>query len=260
MRSKSRPVDGSGTDRGVSEAVGFVLTFSVILLSVGTVYAAGSGALLDISGHAEVNSAQDAMEALAVTFEQIGRSDGENRANEIRLNGGEIAVAGGSTFEVDVAVADGPDPPATTVTTGSVRIGVDDSRIEYQSGAVFRGREDGAVMTHEPSVICDPDRAVVSLIAVAPAGNVTAVGFDGSVVVSSAESDSSLLFPTATGGTYQRAANATAVELAVTSSPYADEWGEYLTGNGWTKSGSTYTCTADRVFVRLLVLDVGFST
>lgn len=251
---------GMRADRGVSEVVGFILMFSVVLLSVIAVYTAGMSALLEISDHAEVNSATDAMEALAVSFQQIGRSDGVGRSNEIRLNGGQISVEEGSTFEVDIEVSDGPDPPPTNVTTGAIHIDIERNRVSYAGGAVFRVERGGSVMTHAPAITCDEEQAIVSLIVIRANGNVTAVDRVGSVVVNSREVSSALLYPGGVSGTYQPAGNATTVTIKIESSPNADEWGKFLTSNGWTKSGSTtYTCSTDHVIFRKVVLSVWFS-
>ncbi|MFC7136780.1 hypothetical protein ACFQRB_10335 [Halobaculum litoreum] len=73
--------------RAQSDAIGFVLVFSLIVLTVGTVYAAGYPALQDLRSDEQLENMERAFEVLDDNVDDMAREGAPSRATEIKLNG-----------------------------------------------------------------------------------------------------------------------------------------------------------------------------
>lgn len=148
-------------NRGVSEVLGFVLMFAMIVASIGVLYGVGFGTLDDMQFHEQTNSGERALEAVAVGLEDIERDRGPNRAMDVNLGGRELAVTDGPRIEVGV---DG-EGVVFNDTVGALEYGPDEeTTIAYSSGGVFRMQDDVGLLVREPRFRCGEDRAIVSLI------------------------------------------------------------------------------------------------
>lgn len=233
-------------DRAVSQVIGFVLVFSMIVASVGILYVSGVGSMTQLRTAEQVNNADRAFVAVAENFDVVHRGEAPARAGELRLNGGTLAV--GSSPGIDVSVRpDGGPEETKTLGGGTLTYALGPDTIRYENGAVFRERAGDAVTSYRPSLRCDGSVALVSLVSVVPATNETAVSQTGTVLVAGRHAETTVLYPQSADGQ----SGTTTVTLDVPTSPTDDAWGRHLTENGWTDAGSgQYTCTAERAFVR----------
>ena len=235
-------------DRGQSELIGFVLSFSMIILSVGLVYTLGLGAMEDIRQQEQLNSAERTMEGLASTYENLQRGD-PARASELRLSGGRLELVNDTEMEVDVD-ADG-STYTYTIHPRSLAYSSAGTRISYQAGAVFRRTETGGtVVQHGARIACTGQRAIVSIPTLEGPGR--SISSDSSSVVKARLNSTRLLYPP---DETTLLSDATEVRLEI-SSPDAAGWDRYLTGSGWSVSGGEYVCTADQVLVRNVIVRV----
>ncbi|WP_135805207.1 DUF7289 family protein [Halorussus marinus] len=238
--------------RGVSNVVGFVLVFAVVVVSIGALYGSGIGSLEGVRDAEQVNNAERAVAALAQNFEAVHRGRAPGRAGEVRLNGGTLSINETTGFRVTVA-HDG-DVVTEDVGVGALVYRYDDTAIRYEAGAVFRQADGGSVLVRRPAFECSDDRALVSTVSVRPTADTASVTSDGTVVVVGRRAEASTVFPrTATAQTDDED---TVVRFEVASSANRDAWDRYLTDNGWVRSGDRYECTTARAFVRRTVLSV----
>jgi hypothetical protein len=238
------------SDRGVSEVLGFVISFSIIILSVGLVYTFGFGALTELRESEQLHSAERAISGTAATFETLQRGD-PARASELRFNGGLLSVTNNTTMTVTVT---GPGT-TYTFTPGSLVYEYDGSRISYESGAVLRSDDQSGVMLRRPMMQCSGSRALVSVLTIDSPRN--SVSGDSSVVVLARVQSNEVTFPESAATT---PGAATGVELAI-DSPNDAGWEKYFTRHPqWKQSGDEYVCAADRVFVRHTVVSLRFLT
>jgi hypothetical protein len=244
---------GTGGERGQSEVLGFVLSFSIILLSVGLVYSVGFGAVTSLQEGEQVDSAERAMVALGGTFENLQRGD-PARASEIRLAGGRIAVSEESAIRVTVTNASGYTETFVADTDELVYT-YEDASITYEAGAVFRrDGTGGGLVSREPVLLCSPRRAVVSVVTID--NGARSLGGDGSATVTVRRNETRLLYPTNDSA---RADRADRVALDVTS-PHEDLWDRYFSEHpNWASTGPGQAeCVTNRVYVRELVVRVNF--
>jgi hypothetical protein len=241
------------TDRGVSETIGFVVTFSMIILMVGLVYTAGTGALADLREAEQTENAEYAVEALAESLGTLERGD-PARTSELRVGGGAFAVTNATTLGVTV---DGDTTYATTLYPGGIAYERGETAVAVSGGAVVRTDRGDAVLLRRPSFVCGPERAIVSVVTLRNVAETDRIGTSGSVVVEARLADADgeeLLYPT-TGAV---AGNATSVTLNVTG-PYAEGWEGYFESEpNWnaTGAGSSYACDTEQVYVRRTTIRV----
>lgn len=238
-------------DRSVSDVLAFVLVFSIIITSVGLVYSIGFSSLNDFQEAEQKTNAARAFDAFSSVFDDIQEGRAVARNGEFRLNGGTIQLSRESEVDIRVEDSGGTTLWSGTNTTGSIQYTVDGTTIGYENGAAFRRDGDASAMFNEPSMLCEGDRAVVSLVVLTP-NNATAQSGDGNVLVKARESRTEVLYSAQGSGS-----TAESVTLSVSDSTFGDAWERYLVDNGWTDlGGGKYGCSADAIVVRVTVIDV----
>lgn len=173
--------DVFGDDRGVSNVVGYVLVFSLVTLTIGTVFAVGLSGVEDRREAERVSNVERAFDVLDNNLRDIQRYEDPSRATEIRLSGGTLAVS--NTTEVELLNGSSViswHPYSLTYTNG-------DTAIAYEAGAWFRSDGDGAVMRSEPRFIAANGRTTLPLVILVPDGDRRISG-DGTVQVAARES------------------------------------------------------------------------
>lgn len=148
-------------ERGVSEVLGFILVFSLVLMTIGIVYAGGFSVLEDTRDGERVNNAERALDVMATNFQQIARGDAPRRATEIKLAGAKLETSEHhliSTNSTSLGEAQTAGPVAIRFTAGT------DTEIVYEAGAIIRTEPDGGVMLREPDFLIDQNRTVIRYI------------------------------------------------------------------------------------------------
>jgi FlaG/FlaF family flagellin (archaellin) len=257
----SRPRD----ERALSDLIGFVLTFAVILASVALVSTFGLSSLDDIQGNEQVTNAERAFTVLAEGFDEIERGRAPRRTSEIELNEGGLTVTGNSEFRVWVngSAAAAPPPHGNdwnrTIRTDSLRYKRGDKTIVYENGATFRstGPSGGSIVEDKPTITCTEDTAIISFIVLSTKSNRN-LG-SGTVRVTGTLNTSTVLYPT---GRNKSTRDGTDVTVSV-DSPRAQGWKTYFIGDqeNWEEvNENTYVCSGvEETIVRRTVIDVQFT-
>jgi len=149
--------------RGVSETVGFVLVFSLVLLTVGTVLTVGYGGLQDVRDAERVNNAQRAFDVLANNIEDITARGAPSRGTEIRL--AEASLGRGEPTVLNVSA----DWSSSNFSTGndsldSIVYEAEGTQIRYAAGAVTRVQSGGSVMLVEPNFVISDQRVILPVV------------------------------------------------------------------------------------------------
>lgn len=162
-------------DRAVSELVGFVLVFGIILSSVALLSVTGFQAMEDYQEVEQQRNAQRAMTALADNFNDVARHDGiDRRYGELSLRGGTISTnADGPTVYINLTSSansgalseyDTGGDPELEFELGAFEYEAESTAISYQGGAVVH--KQGELFIREPLVRYNEDTnvAVISLV------------------------------------------------------------------------------------------------
>ena len=208
-RSRTVAVGGVSSlvadDRGVSDVVGYILVFSLITITIGTVFAVGITGVEDRREAERVANVERAFDVLDDNLRDIQRYGDPNRATEIRLAGGTLSV----DEETLIVLANTSDPAEVDNRTldawTSKRIAYteDDTTIAYDAGALVRGDGDGSVMLSEPRFVAADGRTTLPIVALVRGEGDDRVSGDGTVqitAVAGQNSDSETTRYAAAGG------------------------------------------------------------
>lgn len=241
--------------RGVSEAIGFVLVFSLVVSTVGVVYVFGVTDLQQARNAEQVNNVQRAFDLLAENVDELVSRSAPSRGTEIRLQGGTLSTGDPVYINVSgAAVSNSSDTFATgAVGAAPIQYRDDDTTISYAHGAVIRGQSDGSVFVRKPPFVLDGDRFVIPIVATQSTDR--AIGGDATVLIRT-ENDLSDVVVART--------EPQDVTVNVTS-PRAPLWESYFVERGLICDPSTPTdvasCRADdvgSVYVVVVSVDVAF--
>lgn len=213
-------------DRGISEALGFVLVFALVTSTIGLVYATGLGGLQSAQQAEKVDNVERAFDVLADNVEDIYLGGAPSRATEVKLAGGSIRTGEPVTIEVSARnSADPMDNVSYTVNPEPI-VYEDDggTAIVYTSGAVIRAQESGAVMLAPPRWVNRTDRSVVPLVGTYGSGGISG---DGTVLVVTQRSSRSVRGP------FEVPAGDTVLVNVTVTSPRVEVWKRYFEDQGY---------------------------
>lgn len=165
-------------ERGVSNVVGYVLVFSLVTVTIGTVFAVGITGIEDRQEAERVANVERAFDVFDDNLRDIQRYGDPSRSTEIRLNGGTLSVAETTSVELRNAsdgVVRGFEFHTLTYANG-------DTTIAYEGGAWFRSDGGGAVMRSDPRFVAVDGRTTLPIVRLYPLGSET-VDRDGTVQV-----------------------------------------------------------------------------
>lgn len=180
------------TDRAVSETLGFVFVFALIVTTTAVVYTLGTQNLQNFRDQEQLNNAELAFDVLGENMNDLRERPIPSRATEVRLVGARLVY--GDPVEINVSgvlheTGNPPDPSVSfseTYTTTPIiyrNDAVEGAQFLYVGGMVIRENSGGAVMVSDPDYIIGPDNSLVSVIEVRPADPDAARAGDKTVLV-----------------------------------------------------------------------------
>lgn len=216
--------------RGVSEAISFVLIFSLIVTSVGLVYAVGTQELTDVRDYERLNNAERAFDVFADNVEDVSQRGAPSRGTEIKLSDASLRAEGQTKVNVTGDYRTGSVNASRDFTTGNLTLTPltfevgGTGRVRYAGGAVVR--DDGEVgagrMVHRPDNVFDDDRTMFTLVQLEPHGSSVVAGSQ-TVRIRTERATREVLV--AESGTFDE------VTINVTSR-YAPTWRDYFESEG----------------------------
>ena len=247
------------TERGVSEALGFVLVFSLVTGTVAVVYVTGITGLQDAQGAEKVRNVERAFDVLADNVYDLQRSAAPSRATEVKLAGGSIGTGDPVTIRVRAERSTNASVNATWAVTFDPIVYRDDdgTSVVYSDGAVIRSQSDGSVVLGQPRWVVGPNRTVLPLVNTYGSGE--SVGGEGAVLIVTERETRKL------GNPFEAGAGATAEVNVTVSSPRAEAWGRLLAEEGFTPKDDdptdgdvTYGFETDELYVPKTGIRVSF--
>lgn len=237
-------------NRAQSDTIGFVLVFSLIVLTVGTVYAMGFPALQELRTGEQLENMERAFTVLDDNVDDMARDGAPSRATEIKLNGGTLAVDSETTIRIRAEeVGNASNNVTVNATSQPITYREGNTVVASSYGAVFRQDGDASVMRERPGWVVDDDHALVPLVVTSRSGDRAALGGSSTILVRS----------TVIGrGVAGELASDSGVQVNVTvSSPRAEAWKRYFESEGLTPVDSdasdgeiTYQFTVDSLVVQ----------
>jgi hypothetical protein len=178
--------------RAVSEVVGFVLVFTLVIGTITFVYTTGFAGLTDTRDVEQVNNAERAFDVLANGFQKMARGEAPSRATEIQLADAQLST--GNYHNVSVHNAAGDRLAAINRSRPIVYEAPGGARVVYEHGAVIRVGSDGsAIVKRGPDFIIGENETIIRYIQVdSQGGDSLGVGGETTVLVRSRKTVSEL--------------------------------------------------------------------
>ena len=213
-------------DRGVSETIGYVLIFGIVVIILSTVFITGIAGLETSQAHEQDRNMERAFDVMADNLDDVQSGDAPSRATEVRLGEGSLGLQSASQIRVN----DTSDPNASTSMGPQPIVHMDgDSEVVYEAGALFRVEGDNVRMIREPRWVVTDDVLVVPFIWTQPVDTRRSVSGPGTFLVVGEQTESSSV--TRYGHTDP---DTFTVTIEITS-PYVEGWEGYLQESGFTE-------------------------
>ena len=153
-------------DRGVTEVLGFILLFSVVLLSIVAVSILGTNALHDGRDTVVTDNVQGGFIGMANTADDIYQDNAPHRSVTLQMGRGQMGLGDPVHFNVTI---DGTHVANTTSRPIVFTLG--DSKLVYEGTAVFREERQGIANIREPDFRLDDQRVIIPAVELTPRSN-----------------------------------------------------------------------------------------
>ena len=216
------------SESAVSEVIGFIMVFSIVMLAISAIYAVGYPTIQSSKENAQFQNMEQSFMVLQSNINTVAFGQAPGRTLETSLGGGSIAVNSSKGF---IIVKNGAEWYSGTI--GAIEYEKEGRRIAYEGGGVWKKYPAGAALKiSEPRIFVhntsDGNRTVfVSIINISSENGISSVGGEGtaSVVVRSKPSTYPLNITYLSTGS----GPGDTVNITVTSD-YADAWERYFKG------------------------------
>ena len=185
--SRNRWLARLGTDRrGVSETLGYILVFSIIITTITTASVFGFTGLEDRQEAEAVTNVERAFDVLSDNFGDISRYEDPSRATEIRLAGGTVGVGDPVTITLGQWDAENGSFVTTDQTNTTFRpleFQSDGGDVIYEGGVVFRADDSRSIARSSTPIVEGEETAVISPVHTTLGSGPTAVGGERTILV-----------------------------------------------------------------------------
>ncbi|MFQ3319235.1 MAG: hypothetical protein ACI8UR_002120 [Natronomonas sp.] len=168
------------TDRAVTEIVGFILVFSLVLGTVSIVYVGGFAELQDTRDFEKVQNAERAFDVLSTNLRGVAQGDAPSRATEIKLSDASLRTGEPTFITINTT---GMNSSAAATRPITYQPSDSDSTVIYEAGSVIRADGDSAQMVSRPDFVFGPNQTVIRVIELR--GGKQSVGGDTTTLVRS---------------------------------------------------------------------------
>lgn len=248
------------SDRAVSELVGFILIFGIIMTGGTLIMMVGQDQISDINEAEQINNADNAMTLIGQSLNGLDQTRSASTVGTINLDEGSLASTSDSDVTVTVENDTNPRTWSQTdddVPTGGLTYSYEDTVIRYENGMVLRSDRGNGIARTGPRMRCSSEQAIASIVSFRTAGDRQLGSGRASVV--GYHNRTELLHPVNRTGSGS-SLNATNITVQVTTD-HEDVWDRQMDAKGWVGTNGDYACDvgeAGRVTVRRTVIDLSF--
>ncbi len=169
-------------DRGQSELLGFLLIFTVVVLTIALVSATGFVGFNSAQDYQRTANAEGAFTALANNVDDVVRAGAPSRTTEIRIADASLSFEEEMT-NISVAVDGEPlDLDGAGATGAIVYDSGTETTITYRSGALIRQDDGSSLLFREPDFVVTEEELILPVIR-ASSENPSTIGGTSSVDV-----------------------------------------------------------------------------
>ncbi|WP_306055567.1 DUF7289 family protein [Natronococcus wangiae] len=208
-------------DRAVSELVGYVILFGMVVLVASTIVVVGTSTLADSRDREQINNAEAAFEILAGNIDDQASDRAVGRSTEIRVSSADLYFGAEEEFTVSVTPDGGTEQVYLMEGEPIVYESEHGSKVVYSNGALFRETDQESRMVTEPGFKVDTERTVLPHTSISGSDQYLSIGGSETVLVRT-EQRTPRFYQNITADTYE-------IEIeVVTESARATTWEGYL--------------------------------
>lgn len=151
-------------DRGQSELLGFLLIFTVVVLTIALVSATGFVGFNSAQDYQRTANAEGAFTVLANNVDDVVRAGAPSRTTEIRIADASLSLEE-ETTNISVTVDGEPLDLDGAAATGSIVYDSGtDTTITYRSGALIRQDDESSLLFREPDFVVTEEELILPVI------------------------------------------------------------------------------------------------
>jgi hypothetical protein len=211
-------------EEAVSEVIGFIFIFGIVILSMSTIYVLGFPALQKSMDDTVFESTEQNFIVLQSYMKMVGFDQVPMQSLKIRLQGATLSVTQKSNLTI---VYDDVSPE--TYVTGEIEFNKNDNYLTYENGGVWKRYPDGSLMVSKPRIYTGKiNGSNITTIGVVLANGTSFQGGNGISILKMEHNDSSIINPP----------NLVNVTLIINST-YASDWRKFLESIEFTTTNYT---------------------
>ncbi|MCK5660464.1 MAG: hypothetical protein KAH86_03825 [Methanosarcinales archaeon] len=212
------------SDTAVSEALGFIIILSIIMLSMTALWASSGPIIETLQTGTHFQEMANSFKILHKNINRVAFDEAPSRISELIMKDGTMTVSQVSTFTIN----------GTTYNMGSIAYYLDENSVAYEGGGLWTKYGDNSVMQYAPGISISNNTPVI--IVVRTSGN-TSIGGEGLVRISISSRVGTQIPSTTTNTT------------VVVHSEYYKAWERYFKDtlglSSTTNNSTAQTVTAD---------------
>lgn len=179
-------------DRGVSDAMGYVIVFGVVIVSVSVIFATGAGTVEDLRHNAETTNAERAMKVFGSNIADIYERGAPSRSTEIKLSGQDITLGEQEAINITVEDASGSTVGQYRIVGRPVVFTAPEATFSYTFGMIGRISNDGVLVREQPPFHFDSQQTILTVVQ--QSGSYESLsGSSNAIMIRAVSSDTSVL-------------------------------------------------------------------
>lgn len=249
-------------NRAQTETLGFIFVFSLIVMTIGAVYAVGFPAMQDARDAEQTSNMERAFEVLDDNFDDIVYHGAPSRATEVKLSGGQLSVTDTTTIDIYVKKVGEPSKNVSfSSSTRPIVYSTEETEFALVFGALIRSDRGNSVIRSRPSWLIDDRRTVIPLVLTVQGQGQNSIGGSGTMLIVGRGR------PPNIAGTFEPNDSAQANVTITITSERADAWGRYMKNQGMNATDPdpsdgnvSYKFKTDSIALPKRVIDVEFAS
>jgi len=210
-------------EEAVSEVIGFIFIFGIVILSMSTIYVLGFPALQKSMDDTVFESTEQNFIVLQSYMKMVGFDQVPTQSLKIRLQGATLSVTQKSNLTIEY------DSKTLTYVTGEIEYTKNDNYLTYENGGVWKRYPEGSLMVSTPRIYTGKiNGSNITTIGVVLAHGESFQSGSGISILKMEHNDSSIINPP----------NLVNVTLII-NSRYASDWRKFLESIEFTTTNYT---------------------
>ncbi|MFB6282501.1 MAG: hypothetical protein ABEK59_01010 [Halobacteria archaeon] len=154
--------------RGVSETIGYIVIFGLVVSTISLVYVNGFPALISSEESVHISNTEKAYTVFQNNMQDISRGFAPSRGTEIRLSNSKVDLDGDSQTKINVTIKSSSGSSFSFVSNSTPVVHtIDNENVIYDSGAIIRDTdtsENSSGMKYPPDWKIEEDTVIVSVV------------------------------------------------------------------------------------------------